>query len=123
MATAGASGGAGRTDIWSVGLVIFESSPVIGVGFGNFPVAYTPQMVIEADVGFSQGAYRDPHNLVVSTSAELGLVGLALLGLFLVPLACERAGGRTSRSSEPSSSRSWWTASYWTCSATESRSG
>ena len=36
VATAGESGGAGRTDIWAVGLVIFETSPVIGVGYGNF---------------------------------------------------------------------------------------
>ena len=93
VATAEASGGAGRTDIWSVGLVIFETSPVIGVGFANFPVAYTPQLVMEAGVGFNQGAYRAPHNLIISTSAELGLVGLVLLGLFLVPLVLRRGWG------------------------------
>jgi O-antigen ligase len=93
VATAGASGGAGRTDIWSVGLVIIETSPVIGVGYANFPVAYTPQLVMEAGVGFSQGAYRDPHNLVFSTWAELGVVGMVLLGLFLVPLVVQRGWG------------------------------
>jgi exopolysaccharide production protein ExoQ len=93
VATAGETGGAGRTDIWSVGLLIFETSPVIGVGFANFPVAYTPQMVMEAGVGFYQGAYRAPHNLLISTSAELGLVGLVLLGLFLVPLVLRRGWG------------------------------
>jgi len=93
VATAGASGGAGRTDIWSVGLVIFETSPLIGVGYANFPVAYTPQLVMEAGVGFSQGAYRDPHNLLISTSAELGLVGLVLLALLLVPLILRRGWG------------------------------
>jgi exopolysaccharide production protein ExoQ len=93
VATAGSSGGAGRTDIWAVGLVIFETSPVIGVGYANFPVAYTPQLVTEAGVGFNQGAYRAPHNLVISTSAELGLVGLVLLGLFLVPLVLRRGWG------------------------------
>jgi O-antigen ligase len=93
VATAGASGGAGRTDIWSVGLVIFETSPVIGVGYANFPVAYTPQLVMEAGVGFNQGAYRAPHNLVISTSVELGLVGLVLLVLFLVPLVLRRGWG------------------------------
>ena len=93
VATAAVSGGAGRTDIWSVGLVMFETSPIIGVGYGNFPVAYTPQLVMEAGVGFNHGAYRAPHNLVISTSAELGLVGLALLGLFLVPLVLRRGWG------------------------------
>lgn len=93
VATAGATGGAGRTDIWSVGLVIFETSPVIGVGYANFPVAYTPQLVTQAGVGFGQGAYRAPHNLLISTSAELGLVGLGLLGLFLLPLVLRRGWG------------------------------
>ena len=37
------SGGAGRTDIWSVAGTIYQSSPVLGVGFANFPVAYTPR--------------------------------------------------------------------------------
>ena len=93
VATAGASGGAGRTDIWSVGVVIFETSPVIGVGYGNFPVAYTPKMVMEAGVGFNQGANRAPHNLVVSIGAELGLVGLVLFGLLLVPLVLRQGWG------------------------------
>ena len=31
------SGGAGRTDIWSVGLTIYETAPLSGVGLGNFP--------------------------------------------------------------------------------------
>jgi O-antigen ligase len=93
VATVGDSGGAGRTDIWRVGLVIFETSPVFGVGYANFPVAYTPQRVMEASVGFNQGAYRAPHNLVISTSTELGLVGLVLLGLFLVPLVLRRGWG------------------------------
>jgi exopolysaccharide production protein ExoQ len=92
-ATAGDTGGAGRTDIWTVGLVIFETSPVIGVGYANFATAYTPQLVMEAGVGFDHGAYRPAHNIVISTSAELGLVGLLLLGLFLVPLVIRRGWG------------------------------
>ena len=39
------TGGAGRTDIWSVAGTIYQSSPVLGVGYANFPVAYTPQVV------------------------------------------------------------------------------
>jgi exopolysaccharide production protein ExoQ len=92
-ATAGDTGGAGRTDIWSVGLVIFEHSPVIGVGYANFSTAYTPQLVLEAGVGFDHGVYRPAHNIVISTSAELGIVGLVLLGLFLVPLVLRRGWG------------------------------
>ena len=73
---------------------MFETSPVIGVGYANFQVAYTPQLVLEAGVGFSEGAYVAPHNLVISTSAEeLGLVGLVLIGLFLVPLVLRRGWG------------------------------
>ncbi len=44
------TGGAGRTDIWSVAGTIYLSSPVLGVGHANFPVAYTPEMVWTTDV-------------------------------------------------------------------------
>ena len=40
-ATAASSGGAGRTDIWQVGVTIYWTSPVVGVGYANFAVAYT----------------------------------------------------------------------------------
>ncbi len=43
--TAISTGGAGRTDIWSVAGTIYWSAPVLGVGYANFPVAYTSEVV------------------------------------------------------------------------------
>jgi O-antigen ligase len=88
------SGGAGRTDIWTVGTSIYESSPLTGVGIANFHVAYTPEIVRESDVGVYSAqnpAYRAPHNIAISTLAELGPIGVALLAAFLIPLLA-RAG-------------------------------
>ncbi len=91
--TAASTGGAGRTDIWSVGLRIFESAPIIGVGYANFPVAFTLAVVRAADVGIGIGAGSGPHNIVIGTGGELGIVGLALLALFLLPLVIRRGWG------------------------------
>lgn len=87
------SGGAGRTDIWTVGLVIFESSPVAGVGFANFPEAYTHQAIQQSGITLATGTGRGPHNIVIGTLGELGLVGLVLLGTFIVPLVVRRGWG------------------------------
>ncbi len=87
------TGGAGRVDIWTVGLQIVESSPVTGVGYANFPIAYTPQLVNQADIS----SYTDPnfgsHSIVVGTFGELGVVGAICLVLFLGPLLVRRGWG------------------------------
>ena len=89
------SGGAGRTDIWTVGLTIFRSEPLTGVGYANFPVAFTTQVIREAGVGWEwlSLAGAGSHDVIVSTAAELGLVGLLLLALFVGPLAVRRGWG------------------------------
>ena len=91
--TAASSGGAGRTDIWAVGLEIFQQSPIIGVGYANFPVAFTASVIRSANVTYDIGAGRGPHNVIVGTAGELGLLGLVLLGLFILPLAIRRGWG------------------------------
>lgn len=90
------SGGSGRTDIWSVGLRIFESAPVTGVGLSNFPTAFTPERVRDTSVVITDPATltsRAPHNIVIGTLGELGLIGLSLLALFLGPLVLRRGWG------------------------------
>ena len=88
------TGGAGRTDIWSVAGTIYRSSPVLGVGYANFPVAYTPQVVRASDVrSWITLEGRGPHNLVIATLVELGPIGLLLLALFLGPLVLRRGWG------------------------------
>jgi O-antigen ligase len=93
--TAVVTGGSGRTDIWSVGVTIFWSKPVLGVGYANFPVAYTSDAVQASDVtfGFAEGQGIGPHNIVVGTLIELGPIGLVLLALFLLPLVLQRGWG------------------------------
>jgi O-antigen ligase len=88
------TGGAGRTDIWSVATTIYRSAPVVGVGFANFPVAYTPDVVAASGItsNYRLSGYG-PHNVVVGTLIELGPLGLALLLLFLGPLILQRGWG------------------------------
>ena len=91
-----ASGGAGRTDIWAVGATIFESRPIAGVGYANFPLAFTTQSIREAGFVVEGSAVpgRGSHNIIVATAVELGVVGLVLLVAFLGPLLLRRGWGR-----------------------------
>jgi O-antigen ligase len=86
------SGGAGRTDIWTIGAKIYESSPLLGVGYANFPVAYTQDLVRSTNVTYTLAGYG-PHNLVVGTLAELGPIGLLLLAAFVAPYLLRRGLG------------------------------
>lgn len=87
------SGGAGRADIWSVGATIYQSAPVLGVGFANFPIAYTDDVVRASNVSSYTLSGAGPHNLVIGTLVELGPLGLTLLALFLGPLVIRRGWG------------------------------
>ena len=87
--TAIATGGAGRTDIWSIGLQIYESAPLTGVGIDNFPIANTPERIRDATITVGTVdslANLRAHNIVISTLGELGIVGLLVLAAFVVPL-------------------------------------
>jgi O-antigen ligase len=86
------TGGAGRTDIWTIGSKIYESSPLLGVGYANFPVAYTQDLVRSTNVSYTLSGYG-PHNLVVGTIAELGPIGLLLLAGFVGPYLLRRGWG------------------------------
>jgi O-antigen ligase len=91
--TAAQTGGAGRTDIWTSGLEIFDSSPVIGVGYGNFPVAVASTDFRSANISAVNLAFLAPHSVIVGPGVELGAVGLTLLALFIVPLIGRRGWG------------------------------
>jgi O-antigen ligase len=87
------TGGAGRADIWTVGLQIFGSAPITGVGYANFPIAYTPELVAQAGVtGYTDPAFGS-HSIVVGTFGELGVVGAICLLLFIGPLLVRRGWG------------------------------
>jgi O-antigen ligase len=87
------TGGAGRTDIWSVAARIYATAPVLGVGYSNFPVSYTPELVRASNVTSLILPGRGPHNAVVGTLIELGPVGLLLLLLLVLPLVRRRGWG------------------------------
>lgn len=83
IGSAAPSGGAGRLDIWAVGLSIVAEHPIIGVGYGAFPAAFTAD-VIRATSGPGLDAAvltvgRGSHSIVLGTAGELGLIGLVLL--------------------------------------------
>ena len=68
--------GAGRFDIWHVGLSAFRHYPLFGAGQDCFPDAFNQYVRTAPNfVGFS----RAPHNIYLGTAVELGLVGLVLL--------------------------------------------
>jgi O-antigen ligase len=85
---------------WMAAADMFTDHPWLGVGIGNYPVAY-PQYAI--------GRWRDPlghaHNYYLNIAAEAGLLGLST---FLVLFAaCFWFGLRaTRRASGPT----WWRA-------------
>ena len=98
-------GGAGRTDIWTVGLLIYESAPLTGVGYSDFPDPSTPERVRSSSVETIapwRPAFRDPHNLAIGTLGELGTVGLIVLICFLAPLLIRPGWGPNGTSSRAS---------------------
>ena len=94
--TAVSSGGAGRSDIWTVAVKIYEEAPLLGVGFANFPVAYTADLVRASNVGtysINNPQGRGSHSILIATITELGPVGFLLLVAFLMPLVLRRGWG------------------------------
>lgn len=70
------TGGAGRLDIWVVGLAAFKHFFAQGAGLGNFVSAYEQfRQVAPSFRGFS----RPAHNVYLQVSVELGIVGICLL--------------------------------------------
>ena len=68
--------GAGRLDIWMVGLRALKHYGIVGAGLDCFPDAYNEYIHTGLNfVGFS----RSPHNIYLATGVELGIVGLVLL--------------------------------------------
>ena len=76
LAQAGATGGAGRLDIWRAGWVLMKRHVVIGTGLYNFSVAYNS---VAGYARHFEGYGRVAHNMYLSVAVELGIIGLALL--------------------------------------------
>ncbi len=65
-----------RTLAMSVGWRLVREHPLVGVGFGNHRPA---AMATSAETGINDFLANDSHNLLLTTWAETGLVGLVLL--------------------------------------------
>ena len=77
--------GPNRPHYWHVALLQYEAKPLTGYGAGTFGDYFW------ADHRPAQGFTREAHSLYLETLAELGPVGIALLGVaLLVPLAALR---------------------------------
>jgi hypothetical protein len=79
-----------RYDYWKVAASTFADHPLRGVGSAGYKVEWRRERPAGLD------PVADAHSLYMETAAELGLVGLALLGLLLagVVLSARRALGR-----------------------------
>lgn len=91
-----AGGGTGRTDLWSIALAIFGDHKLLGVGTGNFKLVeplYALGDVDLARVDLILDTPKVAHNTYLHVLAELGLVGLGLLGIVVVGslIGCRRA--------------------------------
>ena len=77
---------------------------MVGVGYANFPVAFTTQIIRAAGVGWELLAEpgRGSHNVIVANAVELGIVGLGLLALFIGPLLIRRGWGSDARTVQAS---------------------
>lgn len=76
--TSFSSGGAGRVDIWKVGWVALKEFWLLGAGYNNFAFAYDKAYLQVYQLHYA-GFHRGPHNLLLGTGVELGLLGVALL--------------------------------------------
>ena len=74
------SGGGYRYDYWRVAWLEFKDSPLRGQGAGNYDDLYFVERRTTEDI-------RQPHSLPMQVLAELGLVGMLFLCLFVGAVA------------------------------------
>ena len=80
-------GGTGRVDLWSVAAEVTRDHPLTGVGAGNFTAVearYASEAINLENVRMVVDEPHVVHNTFLEISAELGLVGLVLLGVLAV---------------------------------------
>jgi O-antigen ligase len=72
------TGGSNRLPIWNIGLEALKSHWLLGAGFNNFPFAYDQAFMKAHQFEFANW-HRAPHDLLLNTAVELGIIGLALM--------------------------------------------
>ena len=80
--TGGGTGGA-RLYTWGIGMQMFYSNPIIGVGQGNFPWTFN---LYEHGQTFNDKSFagRAAHSAWVTLISELGLAGIVMVGAMLL---------------------------------------
>ena len=75
--------GAARLYTWGIGMDMFYSNPIIGVGQGNFPWTFN---LYEHGQTFNERSFagRVAHSAWVTLISELGLAGIAIVGGMLL---------------------------------------
>ena len=71
-----------RINLIQVGLAMFRDHPVLGVGLGGFPVEYVTNYC--EFLLYPSRPTTLSHTYLVTTAAELGVVGLSITLLFLI---------------------------------------
>lgn len=79
------STGAGRTEIWEIGIKAVADNWLVGGGLSNFPALYNVE-ALGTSTGFSRGLNRAAHNTSLEIISELGIIGFALFCGFLLCL-------------------------------------
>ena len=91
-------GGAGRSDLWTIGWRMVQNDPLLGVGAGNFPIVSVHYLLRPGTITRSDFIVDNPkvaHNIYLEIPAELGIVGLALfLAIVGFALRCGVSGSR-----------------------------
>lgn len=77
-----ATGGSGRTAIWTVGWEAFKHNWFAGYGIGNFADAYDTYY-LQVYQSYTNGFTSPAHNIVMHYLVETGIVGFLLLAWFL----------------------------------------
>jgi O-antigen ligase len=72
-----------RLQVWRAGGQIFLHRPIFGVGAGQFSTAYGLTYLGEG----KHRKWMNPHNLLIQTACELGMVGVVIFGNFLWQIA------------------------------------
>lgn len=73
----------GRYEMWLLFPRVLEDSPIWGVGPGLGKEAYAYYSLINKDVAFKKGEEMVWHSLYMNVGVETGIIGLAILAVFL----------------------------------------
>ena len=82
-----------RKDLWISGIELFETSPVVGVGYRNIKVAAADRIPDTYIINNTFGTFDSFHNMWIDLLASQGVVGLLLFLVFT--LGCAISSLRT----------------------------